>query len=135
MVALTHWVCFLIFLRELLMLWPPVLVWCFGGLFIWVISRLARFRPMSPQFQKVRRPPLLPVTDRFPEHHYCQKCLSAWCLFFLDDLWNAVVCFQPSSLLIGKVWVPVMIFCACSIHCKVHWGVGRRIGSCRLISV
>ena len=26
MAALTHWVCFLFFLRELLMLWPPVLV-------------------------------------------------------------------------------------------------------------
>ena len=26
MVALTHWVCFLFFLKELLMLWPPVLV-------------------------------------------------------------------------------------------------------------
>ena len=26
MVALTHWVCFFFFLRELLMLWPPVLV-------------------------------------------------------------------------------------------------------------
>ena len=26
MVALIHWVCFLFFLRELLMLWPPVLV-------------------------------------------------------------------------------------------------------------
>ena len=25
-VALTHWVCFLFFLRELLMLWPPGLV-------------------------------------------------------------------------------------------------------------
>ena len=25
-VALTHWVCFLFFLRELLMLWPPILV-------------------------------------------------------------------------------------------------------------
>ena len=23
MVALTHWVCFLFFFRELLMLWPP----------------------------------------------------------------------------------------------------------------
>ena len=28
MVALTHWVCFFFFLRELLMLWPPVLVSC-----------------------------------------------------------------------------------------------------------
>ena len=29
----------------------------------------------------------------------------------------------------------VMHFCACPIHCKVHWRVGRRLGSCRLISV
>ena len=28
--------------------------------------RLAGDRPMSPQFRKVHRPPLLPVTDRFP---------------------------------------------------------------------
>ena len=42
---------------------------------------------------------------------------------------------QPPSLLIGKVWVPVMHFCACPIHCRVHWRVGRRLGSCRLISV
>ena len=38
------------------------------------------------------------------------------------------MCFQPPSLLIGKVWVPVMHFCACLIHCKVHWRVGRRLG-------
>ena len=24
--------------------------------------------------------------------------------------------------------VPVMHFCACPIHCKVHWRVGRRLG-------
>ena len=41
----------------------------------------------------------------------------------------------PPSLLIGKVWVPMMHFCACSIHCNVHSGVGRRLGSHRLISV
>ena len=46
-----------------------------------------------------------------------------------------MVCFQPPSLLIGKVWVPVMYFCACPMHCRVHWSVGRRLGSCRLISV
>ena len=38
----------------------------------------------------------------------------------LDDLWKAVVCFQPPSLLIGMVWVPVMHSCACPIHCRVH---------------
>ena len=36
---------------------------------------------------------------------------------------------RPPSLLIGKVLVPVMHFCACPIHCKVHWRVGRRLGS------
>ena len=44
-------------------------------------------------------------------------------------------CFQPPSLLIDKVWVPVIHFCACPIHCRVHWRVDRRLGSCRLISV
>ena len=28
-----------------------------------------------------------------------------------------------------------MHFCACPIHCKVHWRAGRRLGLCRLISV
>ena len=45
------------------------------------------------------------------------------------------VCYQPPSLFIGKVWVPVMHFCACPIHCKVHCRLGRRLGSCRFISV
>ena len=53
----------------------------------------------------------------------CLRCLSAWCLFVLDDLYIAVVSFKPPSLLIGKVWVPVMHFCACPIHCRVHWRV------------
>ena len=64
---------------------------------------------------------------------YCLSCLSVWCQFISDDLWNAVVCFQPPTLLIGKVWVSVMHFCTCLIHCKVHWRMGRRLGSCRLI--
>ena len=38
----------------------------FGGLFVWVISRLAGDRPMSPQFRKVHRPLLLSITDQFP---------------------------------------------------------------------
>ena len=49
--------------------------------------------------------------------------------------WNAVVCFQPPSLLIGNGWVPVMHCYACRIHCKVHWRVVMRLGSCGLISV
>ena len=52
----------------------------------------------------------------------------------LARLWKAVVCFQPLSLLIEKVWELVICFCACPIDCKVHWRMGRRLGSCRLIS-
>ena len=53
----------------------------FGGLFVWVVSRLSGHRLMSPQFRKVHRPPLLPITDQFPKHQYCLRCLSAWCRF------------------------------------------------------
>ena len=45
------------------------------------------------------------------------------------------MCFQPPSLLIGKVWVPVMHFCACPMQCRVHWRVRRRLGLCRFYSV
>ena len=125
---------------ELLMLWPPVLVKCFGGLFVWVVFRLAGERPIPQpfgigEFRKVHSPILLPITEQFPYHQYCLRCLSAWCRVVLNDFWNAVVSFQPPSLLIEKVWVPVMHFCASPIHCRVHWRVGRRLGSCRLTSV
>ena len=43
--------------------------------------------------------------------------------------------FPTTRLLIVKVWVPVMHFCAFPTHYKVHWRVGRRLGFCRLISV
>ena len=39
-----------------------------------------------------------------------------------------------TSLRIGKVWAPVMHFCACRMHCKGQWREGRRLGSYRLIS-
>ena len=41
MVSLIHWICFLFFLWELLMFWPHILVYCFGGLLIWVVFQLA----------------------------------------------------------------------------------------------
>ena len=44
----------------------PVLVECFGGLFVWVVFRLAGDRSMSRLFERVHRHPLLPITDRFP---------------------------------------------------------------------
>ena len=66
MVALTLLVCFLSFGREWLMFWLHVSVWCFDSFFVWVVSLLTGDRPMSLQFQKLHRPPLLPITDQFP---------------------------------------------------------------------
>ena len=108
--------------------------WCFDGFFVWVVSLLAGDRPVSPQFQKVHCPPLLPITNQFPYHQYCPRCLSIWWRFVLDNLWNTVVCFQPPSLLIGKVSVNVMHFCVCHIHCRVHWRADGRPGLCRSTS-
>ena len=44
------------------------------------------------------------------------------------------MCFQPPSLVIGKVWVPVMHFCVCHIHCRAHWRTSRRPGFYRSTS-
>ena len=41
------------------------------------------------------------------------------------------MCFQPPSLLIGKVRVPVMHFCACRIHAKC---IGKRAGA-RIVQI
>ena len=65
-VALTPLVCLLFLRRKRLMFWLHVSVWCFDGFFVFIISLLAVDKPMSPQFQKVHRPPLLPITDQFP---------------------------------------------------------------------
>ena len=58
-----HW--FPLFRKRTVDVMAPVLVDCFGGLFVWVVSHIAGDRPMSPQFRKVHRPSLLPITDRF----------------------------------------------------------------------
>ena len=54
----------------------------------------------------------------------CQRRLSVWCLLVLNDLWKTIVCFQPPSLLIGKVWVPMIYICV-SHTLKSAWRVGR----------
>ena len=36
-----------------------------------------------------------------------------------------MVFLQPPSKLIGKVWVPVMHYHSCPIHCRVHWRVAE----------
>ena len=57
---------FPLFLKRTADVLAPHLSVVFRGMFVWVVSRLAGDRPMSPQFQRVHRPPLLPIIDRFP---------------------------------------------------------------------
>ena len=79
---------------------------------------VANYRPIS----------ITPKLSKVIEHlHVCssstiygtQSCAS-----------NRTVCLlkRPGHL-------AVIHFCACQIHCKIHWRVGRRLGSCRLTSV
>ena len=99
---------FYLFWREQLMFWPLVSVWCFGSWSVWVVSQLAGDSPKLPQFRKVYRPPLMPTISITP----VLSKLIVWWRFMWNDLWNAVAGFQPPSLLIGKVLVPVMhLFC------------------------
>ena len=35
------------------------------GFFVWFVPLLAGYRPLSPQFRKVYRPPVSPVSDLF----------------------------------------------------------------------
>ena len=57
---------FPLFLKRTAEVLAPRLRAVFRRFFVWVVSLLAGDRPMSPQFQKVHRPPLLPITDQFP---------------------------------------------------------------------
>ena len=63
MVARTHWVCFVFFLKRTADVMAPRLSVVFRRRVRRVVSRLAGDRPMLPQFRKVRRPLLLPITD------------------------------------------------------------------------
>ena len=57
---------FPLFLKRTADVMAPRLGVVFGGLFVWVVEGLAGDMTMSPQFRKVHRPLLLPITDQFP---------------------------------------------------------------------
>ena len=107
MMALTHWVCFLIFLRELLMLLLPVLVSFFGSLFVWVVSRLAGDRPMSPQFWKVHSPPRCLLSTDFHNNRIVKAVwvldvFSSWPICGMQ--WCASKCPVCLSERSGYLW-------------------------------
>ena len=137
MVALTHWVCLLFFLRELLMLWPPRLSEVFRRL-----VRLCNF-PASWRLANVTPIP------KGPPSSSVVNCRPISITSVLSKVFERLVSVRlgrftecsgvlPSSnhpvYLSEKVCLPVMHFCACPIHCRVYWIVGRRLGSCRLTS-
>ena len=58
---------FPLFLKRTADVMAPRLIVVFRLLVhVWAVSGLAGDRPMSPQFRKVHRPLLLPITDQFP---------------------------------------------------------------------
>ena len=57
---------FPLFLKRTADIFAPCLSVVFHRLFVWVVSWLAGDRPMSPLFQWIHSPPLLPNTVRFP---------------------------------------------------------------------
>ena len=113
------------------MFWPHVLVLCVGGLFVWVFSRLTGNRPMSPPIPK--GPPSSSVANYRPISIISVLSTVFECLVSLrlGQFMDAVVCFQPPCLLIGKVWEPVRhlrhTHCACRIHCTLESGQESRI--------
>ena len=58
----------------------------------------------------------------------CLRCLSFGCRFVSHEIFNTVVGFQPPSLLIGKVWAPVIHFSVSHIlHIALKSGPEARI--------
>ena len=118
--AQTHWVCFLLFLSELLMLWNPRLSVVFLGL-VRLGSFLASWRQANDT-PILKGPPSSPVANYRPIFitFVLSKVFERLVSVHLGRFMESSVYFQPPSLLIGKVWVSVMHFCACLIHCRVH---------------
>ena len=78
---------------------------------------------MSPQFRMVQfsvanyRP--ISITSVLSKVY--ERLVSVRFERFMER--NCVL--PPTQFAYRKVWVPVMQFCACPIHCKVHWRVAR----------
>ena len=92
MVALTHFACFLFFLRELPKSWTP--------------RRLVRLGSFPACWRPSNVTPIPKGSPSSPVANYLPLSITSvlskvferpWCQFVLDDLWNAVMCFQPCT--------------------------------------
>ena len=133
--GLTHWVCFVFFLREQLMFWPLDLI----SAVFWRLVRLGSFPaywrqayvtpiPKGPPSSSVANYRPISITSVFSK--VFERQLSVRLGRFMER--SAVL--PTTQFVIRKVCVNVMHFCLCPIHCKVNWRVGRRLGSYRFIS-
>ena len=68
-----------------------------------------------------------PSSSSVANYQCCSRCLSIWWRFVSDDLWNTVVYFQPPSLLIRKVWVPVILCVSQTLQSALESGQKARI--------
>ena len=135
MVALTHWVCFLFFLRELLILWPPRLSVVFRRLVrlgsfpaCW---RQANFTPIpkGPPSSSVANYRPISITSVLSK--VFERQVSVRFGRFMER--SGVL--PTTQFAYRKGRVPLMHFCVCPIHCRAHWRMGRMLGSCRLTLV
>ena len=135
--ALTHWACFIFYLKKTdddmalrisLVFRRLVRLGSFPACLeagqsypnserSTVLLLCCHYRPIS-------------ITSVLSKVFECLVSVSSWMIY--GTQWCASkhpVCLSERSRYLSSIFV------ACPIPCKVHWRVGRRLGSCRLISV
>ena len=115
--------CFLFFWRELLMFWLPVLEWCFGGLFVSVISRLCLKGP--PSSFDVSTISLISVSSIVFERLVSVR---------LGSFMKRSGVLPTTQFANRKCLATCDALCECPMHWNVYRRESRRQGSCRLIS-
>ena len=133
MVALTHWVCFLCFLRT-----ADVMAPCLSVVFRRLVllgSFMACWRqanvtpiPKGPPSSSVGN--YLPISMTSVLSKVFERLVSVRLWRFMER--SGVL---PTTQFSCRKGLGTCDALLCTIHCRVHWRVGRRLGSCRLISV
>ena len=135
--ALTHWECFLFFFRELLILWHA------GGSLSVVFRRLVRLGSFPACWRQTNVTPIPkgPPSSSVPNYRpisitsVLSKVFERLVSVRLGRILERCGVLPTTQFAFRKGLGTSDAFCACPIHCRVHWGVGQMLGSCRLILV